>query len=511
MTLISTGLGPLRGECEGGVTVFRGVPFAAPPVGDLRWRRPDPPRSWPGIRDATAFGPIAPQTISPRQLARSGGRMDEDCLYLNVWTPAADGAKRPILVFVHGGGMISGSGSAPLLNGSRLAERADLVVVTLNYRLGALGVINAPNRLDETSAKTSANLALQDIMAALAFLRREGAAYGGDPNNIVLTGQSSGGVAVACLMAHPDAASLFDKAILQSGGLERVIAAADAAEIADGFLAAFGSKSAAELRQLPLDAIMAAQATPVGQRILPPRGEFHPFVDGDVVPEHPILAALAGRTAPIPILTGTTAQEWKTFDDASLAADFDETRLRSLVEMLLPDGAEVDVALERYRTDLAALGEAPTPRAIASHLVGDLHFVAPTELFARGHAAAGNPVYHYELEWRSPTLGLGACHNICLPLLFGTLEVGAKLSGAGAEADAMSRRLQEAWGAFARTGDPSTVATGKWPCYDPECRPTLRIGERPRVVHGQHADRLAIWQAAYPWLRNREDAPIMMS
>jgi para-nitrobenzyl esterase len=495
----ATSLGRLRGAQDGAVQVFRGVPFAQPPVGPLRWRPPQPPQIWEGMREATAFGPIPPQTIGAGQLARSGGRMEEDCLYLNVWTSAADGARRPILVFLHGGGMTSGSGSQPLLDGARLAAREDLVVVTLNYRLGPLGVLHAPGRLGERPGETTANLALQDVMAALAFLRREGAAFGGDPTNITLAGHSSGAVATACLLAAPSAWPLFDKAILQSGGLERVIATQDAAQVADAFFDALGSPSPEEVRALPLDAIMAGQAASFKPRIMPPRGEFHPFIDGVLLPEHPVAAALVGRTAPVPVIAGSAANEWRTFDAAAPDETFDEAHLAERVRAILGKGATPEHVLAVYRAE-APDPEAHPGRALAAQMVGDLHFAAPIELFVRGHAAAGNPAYHYELTWRSPTRGHGACHNICLPLLFGTLDVGSKLCGSDEGAHAMSRRLQDSWAAFARTGDPSTSETGPWPLYAPHSRRTLRIGREVEQASRLREDQLSLWRSAYPWL-----------
>ena len=493
-------LGRLEGAEEGGVQVFRGVPYAQPPVGPLRWRPPRPPMPWPRLREATAFGPIAPQTISPGQLARSGGRMEEDCLYLNVWTPAAGAGRRPILVFVHGGGMISGAGSSPLLNGARLAGRGDLVVVTLNYRLGPLGVLHAPQALGEVAGETTANLALQDMMAALAFIRREAEAFGGDPRNITVAAQSSGAVAVASLMASPAARGLFDKAILQSGGLERVIAPEDASQVACAFLAALGENSPDALRALPLEAVTAAHATSIQARVAPPRGEFHPFVDGLVVAEHPVAAALAGRTAPIPLLAGATSHEWRTFDAGLGDEAFEAPLLADRIKALLGEGVSPDAVLDLYQSEQAAPVSSQGRRAIGSQLVGDLHFNAPTELFARGHAAAGHPAFHYDLTWESPTPGLGACHNICLPLVFGTVEGAAKLSGADADALAMSQRLQDAWAAFARSGDPSTAATGAWPRYAPNERLTLRIGRDAEIVSRYREAQLALWTSAYPWL-----------
>jgi para-nitrobenzyl esterase len=205
--LATTSAGTLRGERAGDVEVFRGVPYARPPIGELRWLPPQPAEPWAGVRDATTFGPIAPQDISPERLARRGQAMSEDCLYLNVWTPAADQGARPVVVFIHGGGVAMGSGSAPLFDGARLAARGDVVVVTLNFRLGALGSLYAPGRV-------ATNIALRDQMLALRWVRDEIGAFGGDPASVTAVGQSSGAVAIACMLTSDSAGGLFDRAIL---------------------------------------------------------------------------------------------------------------------------------------------------------------------------------------------------------------------------------------------------------------------------------------------------------
>src|SRR3954470_3693293 len=180
MAVVQTGCGALRGTRFGDVEVFRGVPYAAPPVGELRWRSPQPSIPWAGVRDATAFGPIAPQDISPDRLAKRGQTMSEDCLSLNVWTPSADDARRPVVVFIHGGGVVAGSGSAPLLDGTTLARRGDLVVVTINFRLGALGSLLAPERLG-VAGDAGTNLAFRDQLMALRWVREEIGTFGGNP------------------------------------------------------------------------------------------------------------------------------------------------------------------------------------------------------------------------------------------------------------------------------------------------------------------------------------------
>src|SRR5262245_51237488 len=311
MVLARTSLGALRGVQESAVAVFRGVPYAAAPVGGLRWRSPRPATAWTGVRDATSFGPIPPQDIGPERLARRGVTMSEDCLSLNVWTPAADGGRRPVVVFLHGGGVVAGSGSAPLLDGAGLAARGDIVVITLNFRLGVLGSLYAPDRLGVEGDRAT-NLALRDQLEALRWIRREVAAFGGDPDRVTLAGQSSGAVAIACMLTGDAAHGLFARVILQSGGLERVRATDAAAAVAERFFAALGDEPFARDRPT-VEAILAAQAQiPTG--FVPPVGPFHPAVDGELIVEHPLVTASRRPVLPVPMLAGTTRHEWRAFD-----------------------------------------------------------------------------------------------------------------------------------------------------------------------------------------------------
>jgi para-nitrobenzyl esterase len=496
MVVAETSLGRLRGDRTDAALVFRGVPYAAPPVGALRWRSPRPAEPWPGTRDATAFGPIAPQQISSTRLAKRGLTLSEDCLSLNVWTPATDGARRPVVVFLHGGGVVAGSGSAPLLDGARLASRGDLVVVTLNFRLGALGSLYAPDRL-RVGDDPATNLAFRDQLLALRWVRAEIGAFGGDPEDVTLVGQSSGAIAIACMLAGEAARGLFDRAILQSGGLERVRSADAAADVARRFFAALGDDEVLDLRRRTLAEILAAQdRIPTG--FVPPVGPFHHAIDGELIPEHPLVTAAKEPLQPVPILAGTTKHEWRSFDTVLEDAEVTDGMLRERVRSLRGADADVDAILALYRAEHPHGSAVEQRRAVASALVTDFHFGAPTEQFARAHAARGNPVFRYVLDWPSPRPGLGACHDMCLPLVFGTMEAAPSLAGTGREAECMSEIVQDAWIAFVRSNDPSTKTLGEWPAYEPEQRATMLLDSTARVAVRHRDDQMAIWQGAYP-------------
>lgn len=467
-----TSYGALRGDANGAVVVFRGVPYAAPPTGKNRWRPPQPAVPWTGLREATAFGAIAPQDISPERLTKRGLTMSEDCLTLNIWTPAADGNHRPVLVFLHGGGQAQGHGSAPLLDGSRLARRGDIVVVTVNFRLGVLGALYAPDWLGPGST----NVTLRDQRFALQWVREQIAAFGGDPAAVTVAGQSSGAIAIAALLAG--GCDLFDRAILQSGGVERVRSAAAASAVTQqlGDLMRTKEPGVAE--------ILAAQRG-IDSGFVPPQGPFHPCIDGDVIAGHPLLVARQRGMPAIPVLAGTTRDEWRIFDAALDEEVFTEQYVRDRAQALAGDARDADAVVATYSADHHRL------RDVAGAMVTDYHFAAPTEQFVRAHAERGHPVFRYELQWPSPRSGLGACHDSCLPLLFGNLDAAPALAGDDEAARHMSDAIQDLWLEFVRGGEP-------WDRYDGVGGSTMLLGPETRIARGHRMEQLAVWEERYP-------------
>lgn len=472
MTAVAhTSYGALRGDARGDVIVFRGVPYAAVPTGERRWRPPQPVPYWAGVREATAFGAIAPQDIAPERLAKRGLTMSEDCLTLNIWTPAVDDNRRPVLVFLHGGGQAQGHGSAPLLDGARLARHGDIVVVTVNFRLGVLGSLYAP----DWHGADSTNLTLRDQRHALRWVREQIAAFGGDPDAVTVAGQSSGAIAISALLAG--GCRLFDRAILQSGGLERFRSTAAAAAVAEKVISSVG-------REPDVEQILAAQRR-IDTGFVPPQGPFHPCIDGDVIADHPLVVARTRAMPATPILAGTTRDEWRIFDAALDEEVFTEQYVHDRARALAGDSHDPGAVVATYRADQHTL------RDVASAMVTDYHFTAPTEQFIRTHAERGNPVFRYELQWPSPRAGLGACHDSCLPLLFGTLDAAPALAGADDAARRMSDAVQQLWLEFVRGGEP-------WEQYDGADGPTMLLGPETRIVRRHRAEQLAIWENRYP-------------
>ena len=312
-SVVETRRGRVRGTVEGAVRVFRGIPFAKPPVGPRRFGAPEAPEPWPGVRDAARFGPASHQASRP--LAPILGILvdeeSEDCLTLNVWTPApADGARRPVMVWIHGGAWVIGSGSERTYDASHLVRRGDVVVVTINYRLGPFGFLRTRELgggLDATG-----NEAMLDQVAALEWVRDEIAAFGGDPGNVTVFGESAGSVNIACLLTMPRARGLFHRAVLQSGSLNLTRPPSTALDVARQILAEVGlaPEHAHRLRDVPAKDLMAATNAVAGRSVIPP---FSPVADGELIPARPFAAIAEGSARGVPLIVGTNLEEMKLY------------------------------------------------------------------------------------------------------------------------------------------------------------------------------------------------------
>jgi para-nitrobenzyl esterase len=476
--VVETSTGKLRGEQRRGVIAFRGIPYAAPPLAALRWRPPAPAPPWAGVRDALVSGPGAPQRGATLggAFSRIAGpaALSEDCLTLDVVTPGADGARRPVLVWIHGGAFVMGAGSAILYQGAGLARRGDVVVVTINYRLGALGFL----ALGDVAPGFDANLGLRDQLAALRWVRENIAAFGGDPENVTVFGESAGGMSVGALLGTPSAGGLFARAIAQSGAAHNTTSREGAARVARTFLEALGLApgEAERLRELPVATLLDAQFKAVMKLGLTHGGlPFQPSVDGDVLPEHPLDAVASGRARGVPLLLGTNRDEWNMFLLADRKARaMDEAALRRRYERSL--GAEL---AEHAHTTYGEALPKTSPRTRWSAYQTHRVFTAPAERLAELQAPHA-PVYSYLFSWAPPLLRrqVGACHGIEVPLVFGSyrhpLVRGLYLGGASG----VSKTMQRAWLAFARCGCPDT--DGSWRSHSAGHREPARVGADDR-------------------------------
>jgi len=487
--IASTRHGRLQGGEQGGLLVFMGVPFAVAAAGVRRWLPPEKPMPWTGGRDARRFGAVAPQNPVTNP-ALAAMKIDlpqsEDCLNLNLWTPGLDGARRPVMVWLHGGGFTIGSGSQKIYDGSVLARRGDVAIVTINYRLGPLGFLRL-NDVTHGRIPSSGNEGLLDQIAALQWVRDNIAEFGGDPDNVTIFGESAGGMSVGALLAMPSARGLFHKAIPQSGSCDTISSIARANRIAERVLAKCG---------VAADDIEAIRALPVGKLLTGVLGAdgktpdrelgmaYQPVVDGAVIPRELIEMVAQGSAAGVAVMVGSNLEEWKLFSALDpLAQNLDQAGLVALMSKRL--GADfASSVIATYEHARASAGASITPPELYSAIETDRVFRMPGVRLAEIHGRSERRVYNYIFTWRSPAMGgiLGSCHALELGFVFGSNHLMRRFAGEGPAADRLAAEMQDAWLAFARAGDPSCPSLGAWPGYTEGRRATMLLGETSRVA-----------------------------
>lgn len=491
--IVHTTHGTLRGAPIENHLAFKGVPYAMPPVGDLRFRPPQPLEPWAGVREALAFGDVCPQDPLVPPPYRAVAPESEDCLFLNVYTPALDDARRPVLFWLHGGGFSHGAGSQPTYDGGPLVERGDVVVVTINYRLGALGYLYLGGVGGDAWGAT-ANNGSRDQVAALGWVRDNIAHFGGDPDNVTIFGQSAGGVAVNVLLGMPEARGLFAKAILQSGTAARIGGAEVAEAVTARFLRGLGIAEGAEdaIRSVGWRDLLDAQGT---------RGALSPIVDGDSLLKRPIDAINAGELADVPVMIGTTRDEQKLYVATSRRDPLRDTDLQDQVDAILPRrakgrAAEVIDVYRRSRTDRSLPAD---NLDIIDAVSTTSRFRLPALRVAEAYLEHQPSTYVYEFDYCSPARGgsMGACHGLEVPFVFGAIGRGGddRLSGSGPAVERLQQQMMDAWIAFARTGDPAHDGIGPWPPYGPSDRHTMIFDVESGVQAAPFEEERAIWEA----------------
>lgn len=497
--IVETAYGKIEGTERDGVPSFRGIPFAKPPVGELRWRPPRRVESWTTVRDATQFGRECPQiSATYGMLSGAGERMQwprsEDCLYLNVWTPAPDSQKRPVLVWIHGGALISGARSNPAYHGQRIVKRGDIVLVTINYRLGMLGLLGHRELTDDETGYFG-NYGLHDQIAALQWVQENIEAFGGDSSNVTIFGESAGGLSVGTLLGVPSARGLFHRAIIESGGWQ-VINEDAATEKAQRFASAVGIdiKETEKLQEMPVEKILEAQADILGSGV---RGRFERFLlDGNLVPKKPIETIAEGNTRGVPVISGTNRDEDKFFlrlrrniRDASEADLVKEAR-RALARSIERED-ELDrmasAVVDTYRRAREGRGESTDEFEILSAMRSDLIFRIPCAQVLDAHTSHTSDAYSYLFAWESKAFEgqLGACHGLEIPFVFGKVDRAQGFTGPVDDVDlALSQKIQDSWLAFARSGNPSHAGLDEWKKYDANRRATMVFNRESRVEEG---------------------------
>jgi para-nitrobenzyl esterase len=500
---VETTAGKLLGDAHRGAVVFRGIPYAAPPVGRLRFRPPQPTTPWTGVREALAFGPMAPQ--NPSALEAIAGNtplgQSEDCLTLNVWTPGCDDAKRPVMVWLHGGGFTTGTAASPWYSGTNMALQGDVVIVTANYRLGALGFTHLAD-LGGEAWGSSANCGILDQVAALSWVRENIAAFGGDADNVTIFGESAGGCSVVTLLATPSAKGLFHKAIAQSASCGQVRTREAAGERAELLLVELGVDSSHldRLAEIPLEQILEAQGRLSARRSRRGVGgadmqAFSPAPDGTSLLEMPLDAIAAGSAADIPVIVGTNRDEIKLFAvwDVALQSIDRDGAIAGL------RGVAGDHASRLFDAYAATRPDQPASE-VSMAIATDETFRLAAVQMAEAQHAVGNPAYLYLFTWQSPALDgrLGACHALEIPFVFDNVhQPGVELlTGNGDDRAPLAKVMNAAWTAFARTGSPDHAGMPAWPSYDPASRSTMVFDHQVEVADDPlGSDRLA-WSEA---------------
>lgn len=490
--VVDTTAGKLRGLRTAQGFAFKGVPYGESTGGANRFRPPVAKQAWAGVRDATAHGASAPQPAVPLVPEFAWywptANTSEDSLSLAVFTPALDGKKRPVLLWLHGGGFATGAGTAPGFDGSHLAQTQDVVVVSINHRLNVFGsmLIDAPGFAPE-----SANVGVLDQVLALRWVRENIARFGGDAGNVTIFGQSGGAAKVTALLGAPAAKGLFHKAIVQSGsGLWRLASREKVAQASHGLLQELGldRANAARIQQLPAEQIVAAYG-----KLLAKTGgvsEFRPTLDGVVFSQEPYDPAGTPLAAQVPVLVGYAQQE-ATFFLAGNPANFtlSEAQLQARVQKFLRlSGPATRELLQSYAAQYP--GSTASQRLIA--VASDYNYKLPTLAFADRQADLGGaPVHAYAFDWTSPARNgvLGAAHTSEVPFIFGTLDAARNLVQDSPDQLQVRDRIGAIWGQFARSGSPNSERAGvqHWSRYERGQRTTARIGKSWTVVGNPEA------------------------
>ncbi len=512
--IVTTAEGPVRGLVAGGVAAFKGIPYAAPPIGARRFQAPAPVAAWESVFDATDFGAPCLQSYD-RELTRSDLSLElatvfttrsdmkvdnEDCLFLNVWTPADaesdEGAgKRPVMVWFHGGGYSYGSGSWPVYDGASLARRGDVVVVTVNHRLNVFGYLHLAD-IGGADWSDSGNAGMLDLVASLAWIQRNIAGFGGDPGNVTIMGESGGGSKVSTLLAMPAAEGLFHKAVIQSGpgltGIPSEAATGNARKVLatlgldDDSLDTLQALSSVEIA----DAFHAAQASAGG-------GfgglRLAPVVDGRHLPRHPFTPDAPAQSGDVPILIGFNKDEWTIFNTGEpwfgRLTEAELTERVAAIPGIPADRAEALLAAERsHHPDYS-------PTYLYNVLMSDARMLIGSALLAERKAAQdGAPVYMYYLTWETPVGNgiLKSPHTLDMPLMFANVDNSVALTGESPDARALEMQMSEAWLAFARTGNPNHAGLPEWPAYDGADRQTMIFDVEPVVVSDPKGDVRAL-------------------
>jgi para-nitrobenzyl esterase len=487
-SVVATTSGKIRGAVQDKVHCFKGVPYGASTEGSARFLPPAKPQPWTGVRDALELGPASPQVPSnliPESMAqqpKSDANGTEDCLHLNVWTPALDTAKRPVMVWFHGGGYSAGSANWNMYNGGNLAAKENVVVVTVNHRLNVFGYLYLAELGGEKYAHAS-NVGMLDCIAALEWVRDNIAAFGGNTANVTIFGQSGGGGKVSTLLAMPAAKGLFHRAIAMSGSAVKGVPKERATQGAEAFMAKLRLKpnQVDEFQKMPQAQLLAAMRGVQGLQLAP-------VVDGRTLPADPFDPVAPAITADVSLMIGSTETE-VTWNNNVNFDPLDDAALHKRIQegMHLDDGAA---------SKLIAVYKKGRPQA--SNL--DLFFIMSTDVsnFRTGTDTEANrkselakaPVYKYYFQWYSPVREgkLRSYHTLDIPFVFQNVDIAQSMVGSGPERQPLADKMSGAWAAFARSGNPNHKGIPKWEPYNEKTRGTMIWNNDPQAVNNPYRE-----------------------
>jgi para-nitrobenzyl esterase len=495
-SVVETQYGKVQGITNAGIRCFRGIPYGAPTGGKNRWMPPKPAAKWTGVKNCIGYAPISPQTPSPitgdygqmiawdRHIGDGG--MGEDCLNLNVWTPGTDSAKRAVMVSYHGGGWATGSGNGPMYDGSQLAKLSDVVVVTVNHRLAAIGYTHLTAAGAPNDFQHAGNVGVMDMVASLEWIKTNIDRFGGDPSRVMIFGQSGGGSKTSCLLATPAAKGLFHRAGVQSGSSLRFQTEEAAARSAEALLKTLGisKKNMGDLQKISWERILEAQTTTQG-------ATFTPVMDGKYLPHHPFDPGAPPESRDVPVIISTT------LEDAALSLtnwSIDEAGLTAAVNQRYPGKADEILKMYRYQ------GPSKTPYLVQAQVFTDAGGRRSAHIQAeRKTVGGGAPAYMYQWDWVSPTFGgkFGAIHGLDVDASFNNFR-NNPCGGGDPEGRRMAKMFATTWATFAKTGNPNNELIPNWSPYNAQTRATMIFDSHTRVENDPRSEIRKYWAAYTP-------------